>query len=168
MPHRKLWRWPVTVRKMSVFINMHDSKDAQDFRWLTCHIMQALEKIFHLFFGIFYGGTNFLLSLQNLTMKEAVSVFHKQNNCHLKWAVIEILYEMRWFCRYIISVNDPAAVPFGSPARWMDFILSTSVRSPLKMFLEKDHMNMKVQPWRSFPSSMVQHNDSLYHAYTWD
>ena len=74
---KKLWRWPMKVCKMSVFINMHDSKDAhtcnmhdskdaQDFRSLTCHVMWAFKNIFRLFFGIFYGGNksmNFLSGL---------------------------------------------------------------------------------------------------------
>ena len=51
--------------KCLFFIDMHDSKDAQDFQSLTCHIMQAFKKIFHLFFGTFYGGNTITI----ITMK---------------------------------------------------------------------------------------------------
>ena len=78
------------VCNMSVFINMHDSKDAQDFWSVTCHGMQAFEKTSFVFSFVYFTrankSTNFLLSLQilmHLTMKEAVSVFHKHNS-HLK------------------------------------------------------------------------------------
>ena len=50
MHHRKWWRWPMKVCKISVFINMHDSKDSQDF-WSL-----AFKKIFRLFFGYILRG----------------------------------------------------------------------------------------------------------------
>ena len=167
------------VRKMSVFINMHDSKDAPDFRSLTCHVVRAFEKIFCLFFGILYGGNksmNFLHFLQNLThltmkaMKTMKECFSHQYQLSFKMSYDfnfiwnEMVLSFHYFCKW------PSSSAIGEPPLH-GFYYFDLCSFTIKMFMSrKRHETWK---WKYnhggvFPSSMVQHNASLYHAYTRD
>ena len=56
--------------------------------------------------------------------------------------MILISYEMRWFCRPVIYVNDPAAAPC---AEWISFFQPIFVHHKKCLSPEKDDMNIKVQ-----------------------